>query len=95
MLKAANDGIFRNGEAGGVVDLGFGFFGEFVEFFFRHGVVDVAEGVGEDGAETGFHNVSEDDVDAVGDELGCFIAEATLERFQGVADEDSVVGEGV
>ena len=95
MLKAADDGIFRDGEAGGVVVLGFNLLGELVEFFFRHGVVDVAEGVGENGPETGFHDVSEDDVNAVGDELGCFVAEAALEGFKGVADEDGVVGEGV
>jgi len=57
-------------------------------------VVDVAEGVGKDGAEAGFGDVFEDDVDAVGDEFGCFGVEGGGEGVEGCGDEGGVVVEG-
>lgn len=57
-------------------------------------VVDVAEGVGEDGAEAGLGDVFEDDVDAVGDEFGCFGFERGGEGVEGCGDEGGVVVEG-
>lgn len=76
------------------VRVGVGAVGEVGEVGVGEEVVDVAEGVGEDGAQAGLGDVFEDDVGAVGDELGCFGCEGGGEGVEGCGDEDGVVGEG-